>query len=535
MTYLDTITLNDDADITKVNENFETTDSMLKQNANNIENEVNRATERETTLNTAINQANTAITQLRAGKQDVLTAGDNITIEDNVISAVGGGGGDSLCVNILYDDLKDLRDNGNLVPGQQYRITDYTLVVDSDITIGSVTRTVYRSAGHQFDIIVTADSESVLNENARAALHDGDTYFADCDLSAWKLKYTIDNDKSRIQNISANGKGLIYYMEDESGNAFPYDFKNIQFRRYKVTANSDIYHTNQYVGQYVGLYSYYEDYKWPNTCTFDDNDYIWCYTASYVDSSYTTVQDTTVEPSRLFIDNRVEAKWNWYQNFNDIVFIQVEGQNQSNQGNRFNNFTTSCITSIGTFVRNTFDGLGYFTSLTNFISNSFGEQASSLTFGTSNSNISFLNSCAHNYFGDNIHNISFGNACSYNVLKDNCNRISIGDNSNSNQFETSVVICSFENGCSSNIVGVSSYDIHLGDENTGNTFGSNNYRIDFSQRCHTNTLGNSCENIMLSSNCNNNTFNANVKGINVVIGKTNTTFTTAQNNSVVTS
>lgn len=459
-----------------------------------------------------------------------------------------------LMIETTYANLVSLRDNGNLIPGQQYRITDYTLVVDSDITIGSVTRTVYRSAGHQFDIIVTADSESVLNENARAALHDGDTYFADCDLSAWKLKYTIDNDKSRIQNISANGKGLIYYMEDEFGNAFPYDFKNIQFRRYKVTANSDTHHTNQYVGQYVGLYSYYEDYKWPNTCTFDDSDYIWCYTASYVNSGYTTVQDTTVatKPS-IFIDNKVDAKWNWWQNFNDIVFFQVDGQNQANQGNRFNNFTVSCITSIGIFVRNMFDTMNYFVSDNNFIGNIIKSQASNLTFGSSCVNNYIDNSSGGNHFGNNcrkIHinshsynnnigndceNIYFNSSCDANVIKDSCNRISFGNNCSSNKLEASVLLCSFENGCNLNNIGTGSYDIHLGDENTSNTFGSNNIRIDFSQRCHNNTLGNSCENIMLSSNCNSNTFNANVKNVNVAIFKANTTFTTAQNNTVITS
>lgn len=65
---------------------------------------------------------------------------------------------------ITYADLKALRDNGNLIPGQQYQITDYITTVnpnDSDI----------QSAGHQFDIIVVADTPYSLNENARATYH----------------------------------------------------------------------------------------------------------------------------------------------------------------------------------------------------------------------------------------------------------------------------------------------------------------------------------------------------------------------------
>ena len=81
-------------------------------------------------------------------------------------------------ISITYTELKTLRDGGQLVPGQQYRITDYTCTT----TAGGTT-----SAGHQFDIIVTADDESTLNEVARAIQHDGDSYFANSDLNAWKI------------------------------------------------------------------------------------------------------------------------------------------------------------------------------------------------------------------------------------------------------------------------------------------------------------------------------------------------------------
>ena len=62
-------------------------------------------------------------------------------------------------VNITYLGLKALKDNSKLIPGQQYRITDYVTT-----TVQANTR----SAGHQFDIIVTADNDNTLNEVARA-------------------------------------------------------------------------------------------------------------------------------------------------------------------------------------------------------------------------------------------------------------------------------------------------------------------------------------------------------------------------------
>ncbi len=120
-------------------------------------------------------------------------------------------------IETTYDDLVALRTAGTLVPGMQYRITDY---------ICTTTATDTTSAEHIFDIIVTADSVDTLNNNARAVKHTGDTYFATCNLSAWQLKYTIDNIN---WSNTTTGKGTIYFMRDEHMNEAPYDFKNIKF------------------------------------------------------------------------------------------------------------------------------------------------------------------------------------------------------------------------------------------------------------------------------------------------------------------
>ena len=77
-------------------------------------------------------------------------------------------------VEITYSKLVKLRKNSQLIPGQQYRITDYVTTTTQNNT---------QSAGHSFDIIVTADDVNVLNENARAIQHDGDTYFSNSDLN----------------------------------------------------------------------------------------------------------------------------------------------------------------------------------------------------------------------------------------------------------------------------------------------------------------------------------------------------------------
>ena len=126
-------------------------------------------------------------------------------------------------VKVTYSELKALRDNSKLVPGTFYRITDYECTTTQENT---------QSAGHVFDIIVLALDTNRLSEEASAIQHEGDTYFANNKLEAWKLHYCLDNDTNRFAWANtANGKGIIYRMIDEFNNDCPYDFKNIQFKR----------------------------------------------------------------------------------------------------------------------------------------------------------------------------------------------------------------------------------------------------------------------------------------------------------------
>ena len=97
-----------------------------------------------------------------ATKQDTIIAGDGISIEGNVISSTV----DSLITPITYAELVALRDSSSLVAGMQYRITDYDFTTTEEDT---------DSAHKLFDIIVTADSESILNETARAVHHQYET------------------------------------------------------------------------------------------------------------------------------------------------------------------------------------------------------------------------------------------------------------------------------------------------------------------------------------------------------------------------
>lgn len=89
-------------------------------------------------------------------------------------------------IEITYADLKALKDQSQLIPGMQYKIIDYeTLTCQTDT----------ESAGHLFDLIVTADSINTINCKAKAiqSARDTEGYFANSDLSKWEIWYDFDN------------------------------------------------------------------------------------------------------------------------------------------------------------------------------------------------------------------------------------------------------------------------------------------------------------------------------------------------------
>lgn len=132
-------------------------------------------------------------------------------------------------IQLTYDELVNLRNETKLIPNTLYRITDYVTTTIQNNT---------KSANHRFYVIVKALSSSELSEQAWACDIKSETmietYFDNSDLSAWELKYCLDNDNTRFAWADTiNGKGVIYYMKDEFNNEAWYDFKNIQFLRTK--------------------------------------------------------------------------------------------------------------------------------------------------------------------------------------------------------------------------------------------------------------------------------------------------------------
>ena len=145
--------------------------------------------------------------------------------------------GSNSIIESTYAELKTLKNNNQLEIGKYYIITDFVTTCAAngapsgcEINGKAVTVTT-SSAGHAFDLIVCADSTNTFFPQARARIHEGDTYFANSNLGVWELLYDFNNTTSKYAWAVSSGKGVIYYMKDEFNNECGYDFKNIQYSR----------------------------------------------------------------------------------------------------------------------------------------------------------------------------------------------------------------------------------------------------------------------------------------------------------------
>ena len=375
---------------------------------------------------------------------------------------------------ITWADLKAKRDAGELIPGVQYRITDYQCT-----TVQADTQ----SAGHQFDIIVTADSNNKLNEVARAIQHDGDTYFSRSKLEAWKIWYCLDNDTSRFAWADAtNGKGVIYRMIDEWNNDCPYDFKNIQFKRYKITKANQ----SDLVGTYLGLKE-----NNAKSIEIDANDNIWCYTFT-AQVAVKTGDNFVIPNNAPYIDGSLESPYRHMSNKSSSTY------HDNKIGSYLITYDEDGVPTLcGKYYLPDNVFIGYFESTTNAAADDYCYAYCSYNITLDNDcySNSFGNDCSNNSFGNKCYSNSFGNYCSYNSFGNKCSNNSFGDNCSNNLFG---------NGCFDNSFGNDHYSISFGNSCSNNSFG--NY-------CYSNSFGNDCSYNKLNDYYTNNKFENKVTNI----------------------
>ena len=310
--------------------------------------------------------------------------------------------------HVTYAQLVTLRNNSGLVAGQWYRITDYMTTVAND--------TEARSAGHPFDLLVMATSSNTLSEEAKAikSSRDSNGYFTDANLNAWKVWYSLDNDTTRFQWADTeNGKGVIWRMIDEWQNDCPYDFKNVQFKRYRATALNKLI-KDAIDGQY---YAYNGDMM--NVEIEDEDDFVWAYTFTLIDENDDYVDYSIKKEGAL----DAETDWGYL--------------NQFKKGRCEYNRIRNSYTAV------TIDDECYRTLMLNNIvlistiseDNGLSGEMQLNEFGTGNYNMTVKDNPEKNIFGNKCYNNivgsyanTFGNNCYYNTFGNNCYYNTFGNN-----------------------------------------------------------------------------------------------------------
>ena len=342
--------------------------------------------------------------------------------------------------DISYQDLVDLCSSNKLIPGAQYRITNYVATTIQENT---------SSASNQFDIIVVADSTNILNEVARAALHDGDKYFADSRLESWQVWYSISNDPQRFGWADVqNGRGVVYRLIDENKNDLPYDFKSIQFQRWPITdvilmpqvsgnhfsSLKGLFPTNSQFNNFL-CYSYssgridYEHIRFlvdgnggTNHYTFSSED------LSDASVSNVCVWSNTIKPYKIN-DTFV---------LNNIVFVGC-GIVLENTGAVCNNYFGANVSSCtlgyetsnnylaGDCSNNLFYGCLHYNRIEHeFRNNTIGGLVYRNRFGYNFRNNVLETDIEHNTFGDKVSSSMFGGIFTYSKIGSMCTGIYIG-------------------------------------------------------------------------------------------------------------
>ena len=373
--------------------------------------------------------------------------GNSSTLQE-VVNNSGGGTSDFM-TSITYSDLKALRDSSSLVPGMQYRITDYECTTtQSDTSV----------AGHAFDIIVTADSSTVLNENARATWHEGDAYFQNCRLYEWQLKYDLNNDSSLYSWAdTSNGKGVVHYMKDEFNNVCYYDFKNVMFKRYMIADSS----FDELPYTYTGTYTIGNEHSKLDITgvtnggvVYDDNDFAWFYTFSAG-----SLIDVTVLLNEVHLVNGYGLDFACCDNYIEKTFTFTN----------YNCYLTKKAIMLNNIVIATgeYDGNAIYSW--SAIGNYFDFNCESITLHQG---------CTYRKIGQNCYNIVIFNSIEpeTNIVEDYCRNVIIrGDHNFVGHHSEKIYI----NGENIKLHGNNSY-IYLG----GGSYPNNVYSSDIGEYCN---------------------------------------------------
>lgn len=458
-------------------------------------------------------------------------------------------------IEITHSELKALRDNAELVPGQQYRITDYITTTTQENT---------KSANHRFDIIVIADDVNVLNENARACHNDTGAYFSDngAKLESWEIKYCLDNDKSRF----AWADGYVAEWKSQIIANYTIDSGSAERQPYNLDKESYIYESLMVQHPDTGIETpafycadpaFYDEggvdgadiYIYNGTITvdgieydswkkYDDGEGHWAlndWGGLYALTERLVYNNEIVWPSNSNVENGkgviyyMKDEWGnecpydfkniqfYHNDFEQYVYtftLKIDSDihdasvlpisyynNNLDSAGVYNNSIKPYMKELddenaGLRAIQTLNNITFITPLTDSSNIQYGGCYGN-TFGCNCNNIVFGDQCNNNTFGKSCHDNVFVNECYNNVF---------GDGFSSNNFLSRVYDNSFGTECTDNtfredIVHHNSFGngFHLNfflSNCINNIFGSNSDSNTFGESCINNIFGNSfCRNV----------------------------------------
>lgn len=326
----------------------------------------------------------------------------------------------------------------------QIQVVSIKLPVTSTTIIDGVTYYYWNYAGYSY-----------MTSKDPAALIVGDSIYFEEDAES-TAPTSIYNNQTSIEYIK-RPTGVIYRMIDEWNNDCPYDFKNIQFKRYKITSSN----SSSLEGTYLATKAISDI-----GLEIDNNDSKMFYTFSYLgelntqaDYNGRTLGDASVIGNTLQSDD--SSPYGVHGNTIKYYFdIGIENSKP--------------IQSLNNIVFLTYTGEVYYGCYSNSFgnnctNNSFGNSCTNNSFSDDNQFIIFGDSCIENLFYNSCRNTIFGQWCCDNLINC-CNAIVFGDNCNTNYFGQNCNYISFGNNCTDISFGTGCDHITLGNYYRLNTF-----------------------------------------------------------------
>lgn len=294
-------------------------------------------------------------------------AQSNITCNEGPIKVFWQWQEGSKKLNILGVELID---SSNVVVSADYHIGSTGTYNNANVYTVSAPKT----GTYKFRFYIDSVTEPLTSSCTIYAYPVRD-YFQNTNLSAWEIKYSLDNNTNihKWAQTNGSGKGVIYYMKDEYCNEATYDFKNIK---------------------YDGFYTF-----------------------SYIIND--TVYDGSVKYGRYCNHNSIEA---------DQLTYAYKGLSKV----YFKNTSTSAECNNNIIGNNCWD-IHFGSGCKN---NVIGPECEKLYFGNGCKNNSFIHfcqkitmgdNCINNSFEHNCQSITFGEECTYNKIRSNCYYVTFGN------------------------------------------------------------------------------------------------------------